>query len=328
MRKFVNNRKNLVAGIMLGIIIGVASASLFRSKMNVTTSRELREMGVYHFINPLLECEISDGLIDVRKENFKYDLTDMVRKIMDERKIEIALYYRDLNNGPAFGVKETEGFIPASLLKVPVMMAYYHEAQNNPGVLDTQYTFLKSAAVNKIGTQHISPSHTLQIGNKYSVGELIDQAIIYSDNDAVSILIDHISEPTLRDLYQLLGVSQVAITFSDGRLTVREYASFFRVLFNASYISREYSEKALELLSRIDFKDGLVAGVPNGVVVSHKFGEGGYENGSQIHDCGIIYALNRPYLLCVMTRGSDIATLTKSIADVSRFVYDRVSKQN
>jgi beta-lactamase class A len=324
----VNKRLNLLAGIFIGIIIGVASINLFPSKIKVTSSSEERELGVYHFINPLLDCEVSDGLVDARKENFQNDLTDMVQKIMDERKVEIAVYYRDLNNGPTFGLREAEGFIPASLLKVPIMMAYYHDAEDKPGVLDKMYTFKHSTAVNKIGIQHISPRHTLQVGNQYSVSELIDQAIIYSDNDAVSILIDHISEPTLRDLYQLLGVSQVAITFSDGRLTVREYASFFRVLFNASYISREYSEKALELLSRIDFKDGLVKGVPNGVVVSHKFGEGGYENGSQIHDCGIIYAVNRPYLLCVMTRGSDIATLTKSIADVSRFVYDRVSKHN
>jgi hypothetical protein len=43
-------------------------------------------------------------------------------------------------------------------------------------------------------------------------------------------------------------------------------------LFNASYLNRENSEKVLNLLTKTDFKDGLVAGVNDkNIAISHKF---------------------------------------------------------
>jgi beta-lactamase class A len=312
---------------ILGAVAGISYIHYNPRNNLILPVREIRQIGDYHFINPLLECEISDGLLDSPKENFKLKLFEKVKQLETQRNQDIAVYYRDLNNGPAFGTQETEKFIPASLLKVPVMMAFYHEAESNPAVL-SQYLLLdKAANIENASQQYIAPRHKLVMGQSYTVNELIDQAIIYSDNDAISLLIDHVSEADLRSLYNLLGVSQTAITIPEGRLSVREYASFFRILFNASYLSRDYSEKALELLSRIDFKDGLVAGVPPNVVVSHKFGEGGTQDSHQIHDCGIIYAKNHPYLLCVMTRGPDIGALIASIADISRFVYGTVTSK-
>ncbi len=309
-----------ILGVAAGI--GIESVNLFQ-QFNEPV-KEMREMGDYRFINPLLDCDISSGVIDSRKSNFNHDLTAKVQQVAANNNIIISVYFRDLNDGPAYGVRETEAFIPASLLKVPIMMTYYHEAEDHPEVLTQSFTLDKRIQFTN-GKQFIPPKHPLIEGHSYTVNELIEQSIIYSDNDAIALLINHVSEANLRDLYELLGVSQVPITFDDGKLTVREYAAFFRILFNSSYLSREYSEKALELLSRVDFKDGLVAGVPPDIVVAHKFGEAGDEVNHQIHDCGIVYAKNRPYLLCVMTRGGSIDVLSRAIADISRFVYAKVT---
>lgn len=318
---------SLLIAFILGTAVAWGVMHFYPAKQHVTQGRQVREMGNYRYINPLLECEMSDGIIDIRKENFKRELTEKVQQLSDQRNLIISIYYRDLNNGPSFGIRETEEFIPASLLKVPIMMTYYNEAEDHPEVLNKTLLLEKRVQIEQASMQHIAPRHTLNLGKHYTVEELIEQAIIYSDNDAIALLIDNVSEPGLRDLYQLLGVSQVAITFSDGRLTVREYASFFRILFNSSYLSREYSEKALELLTRVDFRDGIVAGVPSDIVVAHKFGESGNEDSPQIHDCGIVYAKDRPYLLCIMTRGDDIKELVSTIAELSRFIYDKVSQQ-
>lgn len=315
---------SLLIVFILGAAIGGYLVYIYPIAQPIVQARQIREMGHYRLINPLLECDLAGGILDARKENFKLELSDKVNQLAAERNLVISVYYRDLNNGPTFGIRETEEFIPASLLKVPVMMAYYHESETNPDVLTQTLLLDKRAQIENASKQYIMPRKTLELGKYYSVNELIEQAIIYSDNDAIALLIDHVSESDLRDLYQLLGVSQTAITFPDGRLTVREYASFFRILFNASYLSRDDSEKALDLLTRVDFRDGLVAGVPADIPVAHKFGEAGTEDIHQIHDCGIIYAKNSPYLLCIMTRGGDIQVLTSTIAELSRYVYDKV----
>lgn len=92
------------------------------------------------------------------------------------------------------------------------------------------------------------------------------------------------------------------------KLTVKEYASFFRILFNSSYLSADNSERALNLLAHTEYHDALPS--PQGVVVAHKFGEAGTENiERQLHDCGIVYLPDHPYLACIMTRGRDAEKL-------------------
>jgi hypothetical protein len=86
----------------------------------------------------------------------------------------------------------------------------------------------------------------------------------------------------------------------------------------------------MELLTETKFKQGLVAGVPAGVRVAHKFGlfsvldpvTVGQVNSRQLHDCGIVYKKNDPYLLCVMTKSNaDLPTITGFIKNISETVY-------
>ena len=112
------------------------------------------------------------------------------------------------------------------------------------------------------------------------------------------------------------------------RINVKKYASFFRILFNASYLTKEMSNKALGLLSKADFDEGLVAGVPPGVPTAQKFGESkSPDNQKQFHDCGIIYYPNHPYLLCVMTKGNAYEKLAPAIRDISRSTFEEVDRQ-
>lgn len=106
------------------------------------TSKQIRQMGAYRYINPLLECDIAGGTIDARKENFSSELSAFTEQVKRERGLtEAAIYFRDLNNGPTFGVDVDGEFFPASLLKVPVMMAYYRWSESIPGLLGTQIDY-------------------------------------------------------------------------------------------------------------------------------------------------------------------------------------------
>ncbi len=72
-----------------------------------------------------------------------------------------------------------------------------------------------------------------------------------------------------------------------------------------------------------------MAGLPNNVAVSHKYGEyvttgDNTINAVELHDCGIIYQPNNPYLLCIMTQGKDQSDLASIIASVSKVVYEEV----
>lgn len=290
-------------------------------------SRQVRQVGEYRYTNPLLECEVAAGTVDARKQNFRGELMAYMDGLKEERGLtEAAVYFRDLNNGPAFGVDEEGEFFPASLLKVPVMMAYYRWSEQEPGLLARTIRF--EAPLDFGVSVAIKPREELVPGTEYAVEELIRRMIVYSDNQALALLTVRLPKERILELFSLLGVGEDVLTDSEGRLTVKEYASFFRILFNSSYLSRENSEKALALLAETDYHDALPAGIPQGIQVSHKFGEAGTGSAErQLHDCGIVYFPDHPYLACIMTRGQELDSLKQSIVEISRFIYARIDEQ-
>jgi beta-lactamase class A len=152
--------------------------------------------------------------------------------------------------------------------------------------------------------------------------------IVYSDNNAFMFLTSYVNFIELKKVYTNLRIQNPLETTDDHYLSVQTYESFFRILYNSSYLNRESSDWALELMSQSEFKSGLVAGVPSTVTVAHKFGERIEEKTIQLHDCGIVYYPKHPYLLCVMSQGPSFEFLEASIADISREIYSDIDSQN
>ena len=154
--------------------------------------------------------------------------------------------------------------------------------------------------------------------------------ITYSDNAAYALLIDHISNVELIRTYNDLGVD-ISRSFDnpDGNImTLKDYSTFYRILYNSSFLTKTYSEKALEILSKTTFSEGMIGGVPTGTVVSHKFGERVFSSTGekQLHDCGIVYASDKTYILCVMTKGKIFSDLADTIKTISSKIYLSVNK--
>jgi beta-lactamase class A len=291
---------------------------------------QVRQSG-YTFISPLLECEASENMVRNELSDFKSDLEAKVSTLSKDRGLSaVSIYFRDLNNGPWYGINETEAFTPASLLKMPLMIALFKQAEHDPDLLSRTVVFSPDLVKNSsLATQTVEPAERLEDGVTYTIEELIDRMIVYSDNEAMFILLSEIDAKTYDKVYSDLGLRLPSVSVSENYMTVKDYASFFRILYNASYLSKDMSEKALKLLSNTAFTGGIVDGVPSNITVSHKFGERiyGEKNESQLHDCGIIYHPKIPYLLCVMTRGDGIDEQSGVIAEISGFVYQEVSSK-
>jgi beta-lactamase class A len=277
--------------------------------------------------NPLLECELGKDTIASRKQDFTPELSVFVDSLKKSQGVnDVSVYFRDLNNGPIVGINQNENFAPASLLKVPVLIAYLRWAEDKPEVLTEEIIY--QAPVDVGYSQQFAPIAPLEVGRAYTAKELLEIMIKYSDNQALVLLFKRLPASYQGELYTLLGVDPKLITDPTARLTIRQYSIFLRVLFNASFLSRVHSEYALDLLTQTTFEDGVRAGVPLTIPVAHKFGERKTKDGlQQFHDCGVIYYPNHPYLLCVMTRGSDVQSLIESIANISEFVYKKIDTQ-
>ncbi len=310
--------------LIIGIALG-ASLDLVRSPLLGKDYAFQVRLGEGTFTNPLLECEVALGTLNAQKVNFKPALNGFIEDEIESRPeiTEVAVQFRDLNNGPTFGYKNEDPFIPASLLKVPVLMTFFKHAEDNPDILAQRVTFSVDKQISV--SQAITPQTSLIVGESYSVSELLNRMITESDNQALVLLWDLLPDSEYRELHRLLGVSEDVLFSQTAALSVKEYGAFFRILYNASFLSRTFSEEALRLLSETSFRGGLREGIPNDIPVSHKFGERSFEDGvEQFHDCGIVYYAPRPYMLCVMTRGKDFSALERSVVEIASFVHQQV----
>ena len=316
----------MLRGILLfglGIILGLAITPLiFGGSQKVLSSHQVRE-GEQSLINPLLECEVATN-VNENLTPFKGVIQKTVDNLLQRKDAShISVYFRDLNNGPWFGINEKEDFIPASLLKVPIMISFLKRAETEPTILEKKITY--EAPRNPV-RPHFSATKSIQIGTTYTVQELLEYMIVYSDNEAKDLLVLAAENGQIEKVFFDLGVELESDSLD---INVKNYASFFRILFNSSYLRRDLSQFALKLLSHAEFSKGLRAGVPASFPIAHKFGEKwrNPNEDKQLHDCGIIYYPGHPYLLCLMTRGDDFDALTHVLTSISRVVFEEVTNQ-
>lgn len=278
------------------------------------------------YTNPLLDVELSEGL-NVLSEPiaFKYKVENLIEK---EEKAgharEVAVYFRDLGDGPWFGINQDKEFDAASLMKITVMIAWLKRADDNPKQLNRTFVYDGKQDLN-VG-QAFRPSQTLVAGRKYTVAELLHYMMAFSDNNSTSLLFHSLAAQELSAVIESMDVNYSPNDTSN-YISSHGYSGFFRILYNASYLSRQMSEKALQLLSEPEFKVGLVAGVPAGVTVASKFGEmelGTARDVKQLHDFGIVYHPRGPYIIGVLTSGENFERQAAVIRDISLLVYNEV----
>lgn len=293
------------------------------TKPEKSTIKELRQSGTHKFINPLLECDNYYPTKNASLELLENQLqTYVASATRSKRAVKISLYFRDLNNGPWIGINENEYYSPASLLKVPIMIAALKHAETTPDFLKRKIKYTQPTDDNVV--PNIKDQELIKPGNSYTVEQLIEFMIISSDNEAKNMILMNLPEAVVNNTYHDLGIIVPGVRTPEDFMSVKDYSAFFRILYNATYLNRTMSEKALEILSRAKFTAGLRNGVPEGVLVCNKFGERGMPgtNFKQLHDCGIIYGSGSPYLVCVMTQGEDWEELAAIISELSSLIYN------
>ena len=299
---------------------------------DATQQERQRGTWEYTFINPLIECEIATIGSQQKYIPFERDLKKKIQEtiIASHSGIEISLYFRNLRNGPWFGINEESDYAPASLMKLPIVISYLKWVEQNPNVWNFIFTWAQEdrSVPSILPEQHITP------GEKYTIDELIHYSLIYSDNDANRTLLNNISAESIYKVFLELGIPIIdkIEKWTSDYISVKEYASFFRVLYNSSYLSRTWSEYILSIMSNAQIQRWIHKYLPSTVKVSHKFGERWYTDPKtgklieQFHDCGIVYYEKYPYLLCVMTKWeTDIENLESIVEDIGKTVYDTIS---
>lgn len=330
MLEFLKSRKKFFVSGMLffsaGAIAGFLANKAISPTLNPTVIRQYSDK--YPLTNPILMVEIGD------KNNFPQ--FKPLEKIIDNYIFSaenagdaksVSVYFRDLNSSKWTGINENEQYMPSSMMKVAVLIAYLKLSESDQKILDHNIYYEEK---NDPG-QHYKPKRVLHTGS-HSVRELLESMIVDSDNTAALILIN-LHYDAVRQVYADLSIPIPPEQLTDF-MSAKTYSSLFRTLYSATYLTQANSERALDLLSKTDFTNGLRAGVPASTTVAQKFGEHTLVDAAglliihELHDCGIVYYPKKPYLLCVMTKGNDFSRLEKVITKISQLTYQEAGSLN
>lgn len=306
------------------IVLTVTGVFIARSIQNSSSTHNCAT--IFNLLNARRRCEKDEPPKKQEYDELLQTLTWRIEEwIQNDDISHVTVYFRDLENGPIFGIDEHEKFAPASLLKVPIMIAVLKYAELYPEILDEKIGF---GATIPEGQNIFDPAQTIVANTTYTVDEVMRRMIVYSDNSSKELLRRHLEKISPGILDQTFIDLGISLQNPDGSqfLTIKSYASLFRSLYNASYLNREMSQKALRLLSQVEFSKGIMGGIPTGTTVSHKFGFLDVNaNERQLHDCGIVYHPKTPYLLCIMTRGKEREKISSVIGKISKMVFEEVS---
>lgn len=278
----------------------------------------------YEFISPRLNCDEyaeSSG----RLTALQTALSTKVRGYENDGSAKrISIWVRDLTTLQRLGIRETELYAPASLFKVPVMVAAFRVAETQHDFLNQVVTFKRGAVAD---ADRIEAEHQMKDGQEYTVQQLVEQMIRYSDNEALVELVNQMSPTFMSSVYGDLGISITTTQgMNDNIVTARTYANLFRALYDSTYLTPAYSEKALGILADTSFDEGARAGIPEDIKVAHKYGQRiehdafGNVISVKLHDCGIVYGAH-PYLFCFLTEGNSVNALENIIKTLSSEIY-------
>ncbi len=319
--------------ISIGFLVGwFAGNRLSASCQNKIQA--LRLDNRYSYINPLLACDTEFELESGSTESLKQKIAELITEEKEKGNVSAAsVFIRDYDGGYTVNVNPDEKFYPASLGKIPLMISVLKTVEKNPNFLNETYLYNDATGYNV--KNEVPPTSFLETGKTYSVNEAMLKMIQNSDNNALIFLSKLIDPAIFKATFNELKVPVNENTRStEDFMTAKEFSYFLRILYNATYLNRDSSEKALEILGNTDFKEGLVAGLPQDIKVVHKFGLLSYYDKEvvterELHDCGIVYpSSSKPYLVCVMTKGNNpvLNNQENVIKSISTIVYDGLKK--
>jgi len=285
------------------------------------------------FINPdgtfcLLSPMVYTGMLPPESHlifSFK-PLQEDVKNYLKGRGADASVYVLNMKDGASFGINSTKPYKALSLNKLPVAIIILKKVEQGELRLDTVLTIEPQDRDNKSGTLYANPADGL------SVRELLRYMLSESDNTALNVLT---RQESIEDLHKISvylnyytdDVPFLEPPFNDSfEITPKSTANVFLSLYTSSILNPEDSEMIISDLENNSFDVKKYAGLPDNVIVSHKYGSYFNDKESLFHDCGIMYIRESRIFYCIMTKGLDQDRAVDIVGTTVNKIYNFVSE--
>jgi len=220
------------------------------------------------------------------------------------------IFYEDIGSKNSFGINEKEVFTAASLIKMPVLITLYREAEIGNINLDEVYKLQASDKREGAGALQNKP-----VGFEISYRKIAELMGKQSDNTAFNVVANKLGTEKIQNTINALGMKNTS--YAENLTSPVEMGLLFRKLYLEKIISDKNRDEILSFITDTIWEDRIPVGVPEGINVSHKIGT---EVGV-ISDAGIVFG-PKPFILVIMSQEVNEIEARKALPEITKKIYE------
>lgn len=241
-----------------------------------------------------------DGInyLEYERRNGMNELIEKLKQMTGEQ----GFYYKNLLTDKVITYREDELFGPASVIKLPILMAVFKMVSEGKASLRDKIVVSNREKMPSCGALNSFTGEP-----EVDVRTLCNLMITISDNTATNVLIDYYTMEVLNQVFQEMGLVNTRVNRKlfdkeaskkniQNSVTAQEMGFLLEELYFGRFVSQEVSEDVLDILSRQQINHKMKEMLPAGTKVAHKTGE----DDDISNDVGIIYG-EEPCVICFLS---------------------------
>jgi beta-lactamase class A len=239
----------------------------------------------------------------------------------------VALAVEDLSTGYTSAVNANAVMPAASTIKVPVMVEVFR--QMAAGRFDLNRQVELRASDRDWGSGDIADA---PVGETFPISTLLTQMITVSDNTAANMLIRLVGRSNINATMKSLGLRHTHLADyihteqwgvrSDLRTSAGDMVRLLSKMAKDRLIDEWSSKQMIAILEEQEINTLIPEPLPQ-VPIAHKTGS--FDD--TLNDVGIVYAMNEPYVIAVMTTNlPSLGAGRQFIHRVSRLTYSDLER--
>lgn len=260
------------------------------------------------------------------------ELNRVVKSNIDGKEGQYSVVLVRLSDGEKlYALNANQVFPAGSLYKLFLLSAAFEEIEAGRLKEDQEITVSQKHLVDTLGFEDFGYDHK-QKNITHTVSAILKRIATISDNYASIMLAEHIGWEKVREQAKVLGATSTVIQ-SPIRTTSSDIALFFTKLYNGEVVSKESSEKIINLLSESRLNTRIPARLPEAIDASAgaklklKIAHKTAELPDLRHDAGIVFLPDNPYVIVLLANEvPNENQAIETLAYLSKEIFDYMNK--
>ncbi len=252
-------------------------------------------------------------------------LRNRVEQILSSQTGRWGVAIHDRTTNERLFINEQLLFSAASIIKIPIMMEAYRQADFKKISLEKEMVLKEEDIVGGCGV--LQGMHR---GLELSIRDIIVLMITVSDNTATNMMIDLLGIESINQMMRNLGVEnsilrrklmmpELARQGIRNELSAKDVVLLLDQLADGTFVSKEVCDDMLSILKLQQLNHKIPLLLPEDVSIAHKTGE----DTGITHNAGIIVYHEKSLSMCVLSEDvSDIPEGHLAISRIARAAFD------